>query len=145
MALSKVYTFGHRPFAPRTPTPPVTSSEFWMIEPEIAFADLDGRRRDWPESFLKSIFRTRAGGACRRHEPSLTQRIDKELRRRAWRHSSTPPNSSVMDYGEAIRILEKALGQKKKKKSFEFELKWGVDLQSEHERFLTEKHVKVGR
>ena len=130
-ALSRVYTFGPT-FRAENSNTPRHLAEFWMIEPEIAFADLTDNA-DLAEDFLKSIFRIlldeRADDMeffAERIEPAAISRLEQFIDSRFER----------MEYGEAIEVLKKA------GKSFEFPVEWGVDLQTEHERYLTEEHVK---
>jgi asparaginyl-tRNA synthetase len=131
MALSKVYTFGPT-FRAEWSFTPRHLAEFWMIEPEIAFADLK-QDADLAEAFLKYIFR-----ALLDERPDdmkfFAERIDKECVTRL--ESFINSSFERMTYTDAISALEKS------GKKFEFPVKWGVDLQSEHERWLTEEHVK---
>jgi asparaginyl-tRNA synthetase len=131
LALSKVYTFGPT-FRAENSNTSRHLSEFWMIEPEIAFADLSANA-DLAEGLLKSVFRQ-----LLEERPQdmafFDERIEKGLL--AKLQGIVDSQFVRMDYGEAIAILERA------KEKFEFPVKWGVDLQSEHERFLTEKHAK---
>lgn len=135
LALSRVYTFGPT-FRAENSNTTRHLAEFWMIEPEIAFADLKADA-DLAEDFLKSIFRTlleeRADDMA-----FFAQHIDKDCIRRV--ESFVASSFERMDYSDAIKVLQaaEAKGQK-----FEFPVKWGADLQSEHERHLTE--VLVGR
>jgi len=130
LALSKVYTFGPT-FRAENSNTSRHLAEFWMIEPEIAFADLNDNA-DLAESFLKSVVKDvleeRADDMA-----FFAERIDKTVMSRL----ETLVNSefSRMDYGEAIDILKRA------DKKFEFPVEWGLDLQSEHERYLAEEHV----
>src|SRR3989440_7241372 len=130
MAMSKVYTFGPT-FRAENSNTTRHLAEFWMIEPEIAFADLKADA-DLAEEFLKYIFK-----ALLNERPDdmkfFAERIDRDCINRVQKFV----NSSFerMTYTEAIGILEKA------KKKFEFPVRWGVDLQSEHERWLTEEHI----
>ena len=132
-ALSKVYTFGPT-FRAENSNTSRHLAEFWMIEPEIAFADLEDDAA-LAESLLKYIFKAlleeRADDMA-----FFQQRIDKECIDRLEKFVSA--SFEQMDYTDAISILEKAAagGQK-----FEFPVSWGMDLQSEHERYLTEQHV----
>ena len=109
-------------------------SEFWMIEPEIAFADL-AADADLAEDFMKSIFKR-----LLEERPDdmafFRDRIDEHCIDRLEKLIDS--NFERMDYGEAISILEKAI---EKGTKFEFPVSWGVDMQSEHERYLTEEHV----
>ena len=130
LALSKVYTFGPT-FRAENSNTSRHLAEFWMIEPEIAFADLHDNA-DLAEQMLKSIFQTLLE---RRHDDMafFNERIDKTCIQRLEQVIQSP--FERMDYAEAIAILQKA------KKSFEFPVQWGLDLQSEHERYLTEEHI----
>jgi asparaginyl-tRNA synthetase len=131
LALSKVYTFGPT-FRAENSNTSRHLSEFWMIEPEIAFANLSDNA-DLAEGLLKFIFRK-----LLEERPQdmafFDERIEKGLV--AKLQGIVDSQFVRMDYGEAIAILERA------KEKFEFPVSWGVDLQSEHERFLTEKHAK---
>ncbi len=130
LALSKVYTFGPT-FRAENSNTARHLAEFWMIEPEIAFADLNDDAT-LAEDFLKYIFKT-----------VLSERMD-DMKFFAERQEKTviarlenfinAPFERI-DYTEAVNILQKS-GQK-----FEFPVEWGHDLQTEHERYLTEKHV----
>jgi asparaginyl-tRNA synthetase len=107
-------------------------AEFWMIDPEIAFADLSDNAA-LAEALLKYTF---AALLNERQEDLafFDQRIEKGL---AAKLEGIVGSEFVhMDYGEAIRVLERA------NEEFEFPVKWGIDLQSEHERYLTEKYAK---
>ena len=130
LALSKVYTFGPT-FRAENSNTSRHLAEFWMIEPELAFADLDANA-SLAEDFLKAICRevleTRADDMA-----FFAERIDDQVIDRMQHVIASP--FERMDYGEAVSILQ-ASGQK-----FEFPVQWGLDLQSEHERFLTEQHV----
>ncbi|MBA4158173.1 MAG: asparagine--tRNA ligase [Gemmatimonadetes bacterium] len=130
LALSNVYTFGPT-FRAENSNTTRHLAEFWMVEPEIAFADLSDNA-DLAEEFLKYIFRAlldeRADDMA-----FFAERIDKSAVERLERF--TEANFERMEYTEAIRALEKAT------KSFEFPVRWGIDLQSEHERYLTEELV----
>jgi asparaginyl-tRNA synthetase len=131
LALSKVYTFGPT-FRAENSNTSRHLAEFWMIEPEIAFADLSDNA-DLAESLLKYIF-----AALLKERPEdmafFDERVEKGIV--AKLHGIVESEFARMDYGEAISILGSA------REKFEFPVKWGVDLQSEHERFLTEKHAK---
>jgi asparaginyl-tRNA synthetase len=131
LALSRVYTFGPT-FRAENSNTSRHLAEFWMVEPEIAFADLQDNA-DLAEALLKSTFRSLLD---ERSEDLafFDERIEKGLV--AKLQGIVDSEFARMDYGEAIGILERA------KEKFEFPVKWGVDLQSEHERFLTEKHAK---
>jgi len=130
LALSKVYTFGPT-FRAENSNTSRHLAEFWMIEPEIAFAQL-ADNADLAEALIKYVFR-----AVLAERPDdmafFEERIEKGV---IAKLTGIVDNEFVrMDYTEAIRILERS-GQK-----FEFPVSWGIDLQSEHERYLTEKHV----
>jgi asparaginyl-tRNA synthetase len=131
MALSKVYTFGPT-FRAEWSFTPRHLAEFWMIEPEIAFADLK-QDADLAEAFLKYIFR-----ALLDERPDdmkfFAERVDKECMTRL--ESFINSSFERITYTDAIAALEQS------GKTFEFPVKWGVDLQSEHERWLTEEHIK---
>jgi asparaginyl-tRNA synthetase len=130
MALSKVYTFGPT-FRAENSNTSRHLAEFWMVEPEIAFADLCANA-DLAEALLKYIFR-----AVLTERPDdmafFEDRIEKGVI--AKLQDIVEREFVRMDYTEAIGILERS-GHK-----FEYPVKWGIDLQSEHERFLAEKHV----
>jgi len=131
LALSKVYTFGPT-FRAENSNTSRHLAEFWMIEPEIAFADL-ADNASLAEDLLKSIFKTLLA-----ERPEDMTFFDERIEKGLIAKLDGIVNSDFvrMDYGEAIGILERA------KEKFEFAVKWGIDLQSEHERFLTEKHAK---
>jgi asparaginyl-tRNA synthetase len=105
-----------------------------MIEPEIAFADL-AADADLAEDFLKSIFRTLLNERADDME-FFQKRIDKGCLERLEKFIEA--SFERMDYTEAITRLEKVVADGHK---FEFPVKWGMDLQSEHERWLTEEHI----
>jgi asparaginyl-tRNA synthetase len=130
LALSKVYTFGPTFRAENSHTSRHLA-EFWMIEPEVAFADLDDDAV-LAERFLKAVF-TRVLERCPDDMAFFADRIDKQAVTRLEHLIRAP--FERLDYGEAIRILERADAR------FEFPVQWGLDLQSEHERYLTEQHV----
>ena len=131
LAMSKVYTFGPT-FRAENSNTSRHLAEFWMVEPEVAFADLADNAA-LAESLLKAIL----GELLERSPQDLAffdERIEKGLV--AKLEGIVTSDFVRMDYGEAIGILERA------KEKFEFPVKWGVDLQSEHERYLTEKHAR---
>jgi len=134
LAMSKVYTFGPT-FRAENSNTARHLAEFWMIEPEVAFADLHDNA-DLAEDFLKYIFR-----AVLEERPDdmafFQLRIDQQCVERLEKFVDA--SFERMQYTEAIDILEKASSGGKAK--FEFPTHWGVDLQSEHERYLTEQHV----
>ncbi len=131
LALSKVYTFGPT-FRAENSNTSRHLAEFWMIEPEIAFADLadDATLAERLLKFvLKAVLDERADDMA-----FFEERIEKGVIAKLQGIVDKP--FVRMDYAEAIRILESS------KQKFEFPVKWGMDLQSEHERFLAEKHVQ---
>jgi asparaginyl-tRNA synthetase len=131
MAMSRVYTFGPT-FRAENSNTRRHLAEFWMIEPEIAFADLNDDA-NLAEDFLKSIFRTLL--VERKDDMAFFEKfVDKDCIARLG--ALVESKFARMDYGDAIKALEKS-GEK-----FEFPVSWGIDLQSEHEKFLTEKVVK---
>jgi asparaginyl-tRNA synthetase len=130
LSLSNVYTFGPT-FRAENSNTSRHLAEFWMIEPEIAFADLNDDA-DLAEVFLKSIF-TDLLNERQDDMAFFVERIDPQAVQRL--EAFVESSFERMDYGEAIRRLQ-ASGQK-----FEYPLEWGADLQSEHERYLTEKLV----
>ncbi len=130
LALSKVYTFGPT-FRAENSNTSRHLAEFWMVEPETAFADLHANA-DLAEALLKYIFQA-VLDECDDDLAFFTERIDRTCVQRLEQMVRSP--FARMEYGEAIRILERA------DRSFEFPVQWGVDLQSEHERYLTEVHV----
>src|SRR6476660_5967035 len=131
LALSKVYTFGPT-FRAENSNTSRHLAEFWMIEPEIAFADLSDDAT-LAERLLKYTFEALLKD---RHEDLafFDERVEKGLV--AKLEGIVASDFVRMDYGEAIKVLEGA------KEKFEFQVRWGVDLQSEHERYLTEKYAK---
>jgi asparaginyl-tRNA synthetase len=131
LALTKVYTFGPT-FRAENSNTSRHLAEFWMIEPEIAFADLSDDAT-LAERLLKSAF-TNLLAECAEDLAFFDERIEKGLV--AKLEGIVGSEFVRMDYGEAIAVLEKA------KQKFEFPVRWGVDLQSEHERYLTEQHAK---
>jgi asparaginyl-tRNA synthetase len=131
LALSKVYTFGPT-FRAENSNTSRHLAEFWMIEPEIAFADLSDDAT-LAERLLKFAFEKLLSERAE-DIAFFDERVEKGL---AAKLEGIVNSEFVrMDYGEAVTILERA------NEKFEFPVKWGVDLQSEHERYLTEKHVK---
>jgi len=130
LALSKVYTFGPT-FRAENSNTSRHLAEFWMVEPETAFADLYANA-DLAEALLKSIFRAvldeRGDDLA-----FFAERIDKTCIQRLEQVVNAP--FERMDYSEAVRILEQA------NRAFAFPVRWGIDLQSEHERYLAEEHV----
>src|SRR5438067_2799019 len=132
LALSKVYTFGPT-FRAENSNTSRHLAEFWMIEPEIAFADLSDNA-SLAEGLLKYTFET----LLNERQEDLAffdERIEKGLV--AKLEGIVGSELVRMDYGEPVGILERAKGAK-----FEFPVSWGIDLQSEHERYLTEQYAK---
>src|SRR5437588_4477654 len=131
LALTKVYTFGPT-FRAENSNTSRHLAEFWMIEPEIALANLP-TDATLPEGLMKSTLET----LLKERQEDLAffdQRVEKGLV--AKLDGIVGSQFVRMDYGEAIAVLERA------KEKFEFPVKWGVDLQSEHERYLTEQYAK---
>jgi asparaginyl-tRNA synthetase len=130
LALTRVYTFGPT-FRAENSNTSRHLAEFWMIEPEIAFADLSDDAT-LAEALLKHIFKTVL--AERADDMAFfEERIEKGVI--AKLQGIVDSTFVRMDYTEAIVVLEKA------KEKFEFPVKWGMDLQSEHERYISEKHA----
>jgi len=131
LALSKVYTFGPT-FRAENSNTSRHLAEFWMVEPETAFADLHANA-DLAEALLKAIFQVvlteRADDMA-----FFAQRIDKTCIQRLEQVVNSP--FERLDYSEAIGILQRS------PRPFEFPVRWGMDLQSEHERYLAEDYVK---
>lgn len=130
LAMSKVYTFGPT-FRAENSNTSRHLAEFWMVEPEIAFADLNDNA-DLAEDLLTHVMQS----VLDQREDDMAffeQRIDKNVITRM--RTIIDNDFERMDYSEAIEIL------KNTKEKFEFPVEWGLDLQSEHERFLAEKHV----
>ena len=132
LALSKVYTFGPT-FRAENSNTSRHLAEFWMVEPEIAFADLNDDA-DLAEDFLQYLFKT-VLDQCGDDLAFFNQFVDKTCLQRL---QMVADNQFVrMDYSEAVEILQRS------NKKFEYPVQWGLDLQSEHERFLCEQHVKA--
>ena len=132
LALSKVYTFGPT-FRAENSNTSRHLAEFWMVEPEIAFADL-AANADLAESFLKYIF-TALLNERGDDLKFFAERIDKECIARLERFVRS--SFERITYTDAIAALENS------GRAFEFPVRWGMDLQSEHERWLTEEHLKA--
>jgi len=132
LALSKVYTFGPT-FRAENSNTSRHLAEFWMIEPEIAFADLTDLA-NLAEDFLKYVF-SAVLNECPDDMAFFEKRIEPDAINRLHRLIESP--FVRLDYEDAIKILKES-GQK-----FEFPAAWGLDLQTEHERFLTEKHFNA--
>ncbi|MBW4471245.1 MAG: asparagine--tRNA ligase [Stenomitos rutilans HA7619-LM2] len=131
MAFSNVYTFGPT-FRAENSNTSRHLAEFWMVEPEIAFCDLDGDM-DLAEAFLKHIFQY-VLETCPEDMEFFNQRIDNSVL--ATADNIINNEFARVTYTEAIALLEKA------SKTFEYPVEWGLDLQSEHERYLAEEHFK---
>jgi asparaginyl-tRNA synthetase len=131
MALSSIYTFGPT-FRAENSNTPRHLAEFWMIEPEIAFFDIHDNM-NLAEDFLKYLLRY-ALENCMDDLKFLSEMYDKELIARL----EFVINNSFerITYTRAVEILQNS-GEK-----FEFPVSWGIDLQTEHERFLVERHFK---
>lgn len=130
LAMSKVYTFGPT-FRAENSNTPRHLAEFWMVEPEIAFADLNADA-DCAEGFLKAIF-TAVLDERADDMAFFAERVLPEAVTRLENFIAQP--FERIDYTDAIEILKKA------DQKFEFPVAWGVDLQTEHERYLAEKHI----
>ena len=131
MALGAIYTFGPT-FRAENSNTPRHLAEFWMIEPEVAFNDINDNM-DLAEDFLKYLIRY-ALDNCREDIEFLAKMYDNDLIDRL--NFVVDNNFIRLTYAEGIKILEES-GEK-----FEFPVHWGTDLQSEHERYLVEKHFK---
>ncbi|HUV29786.1 MAG TPA: asparagine--tRNA ligase [Acidobacteriota bacterium] len=127
-ALGDVYTFGPT-FRAENSNTSRHASEFWMIEPEMAWAELDDNM-DLAEDFVKSLFRF-ALEDCADEMAFFSKWIDKDVCRTLEAVASS--EFERLTYTEAVKILESA------REPFEYPVGWGRDLQSEHERYLTEK------
>ena len=130
LSMSRVYTFGPT-FRAENSNTSRHLAEFWMVEPEVAFADL-ADNADLAEALLKHVF-DRVLNECEDDMAFFNARIDDTVLARLSTMIEQP--FERMEYGEAIDIL-KGCGE-----TFEFPVEWGVDLASEHERFLCERHV----
>ncbi|MBE7648238.1 asparagine--tRNA ligase [Tenacibaculum finnmarkense] len=149
MALGKVYTFGPT-FRAENSNTTRHLAEFWMIEPEVAFNDLDANM-DLSEDFIKSVLNYVLEN-CKDDLAFLDNRLTQEDKTKPQAQRSemglieklnfvANNNFKRVSYTEAFEILRNCKPNKKKK--FQFPItEWGVDLQSEHERYLVEKHFK---
>ncbi len=148
MALGKVYTFGPT-FRAENSNTTRHLAEFWMVEPEVAFLDLDGNM-DLAEDFVKYII-----GYVMKNRAEELEFLEKRLLQEekslpANKRSAMPLREKLrfvlenrfvrISYTEAIEILKQSKPYKKKK--FQYPVEWGLDLQSEHERYLVEKHFQ---
>ena len=134
MALGDIYTFGPT-FRAENSNTPRHLSEFWMIEPEMAFYEIDDNM-DLAEAFIKFCIKW-ALDNCADDLNFLSEMYDKELIERL--HFVLQNDFKRLTYTEGIEILEAAIARGHK---FEFPVSWGTDLQSEHERYLVEQHFK---
>lgn len=133
-ALGAIYTFGPT-FRAENSNTPRHLAEFWMIEPEVAFYDITDNM-DLAEDFIKYCVRW-ALENCKDDLNFLNQRIDKTLLERL--HFVVEHDFVRLTYTEGINILQEAINSGHK---FEFPVYWGMDLASEHERYLVEEHFK---
>ena len=131
-ALGEIYTFGPT-FRAENSNTPRHLAEFWMIEPEMAFYDINDNM-DLAEDFIKHLVQYALDHCyedikflCDRYDPELIDRLRGVIGTEFVR----------LEYTEGIRILEQAV---KDGAQFEYPVSWGIDLQSEHERYLVEKH-----
>ena len=134
MAFGKVYTFGPT-FRAENSNTQRHAAEFWMIEPEIAFADLEDDM-DLAEELLKYVIRT-VMEKCPDEIDFFNSFVDKGLKERLEHVAGS--DFGRITYTKAVEILEQAV---KDGHEFEFPVYWGCDLATEHERFLTEQHFK---
>ncbi len=149
MALGKVYTFGPT-FRAENSNTSRHLAEFWMIEPEVAFNDLDANM-DLAEDFIKYVIKFALDNCADdleflenrllEEEKKKAQDQRSEMKLREKLHFILDNNFKRVSYTEAIDILKNSKPNKKKKFKYIIE-EWGADLQSEHERFLVEKHFK---
>ena len=130
-ALGSVYTFGPT-FRAENSNTPRHAAEFWMIEPEVAFADLDDNM-DLAEDFVKHLV-NHVREHCAADLDLFGRFVDKNLMANLDVIAGKP--YVRLPYTEAVEILQQS------KKEFEFPVAYGVDLQTEHERFLTEEHFQ---
>lgn len=133
-ALGQIYTFGPT-FRAENSNTPRHLAEFWMIEPEVAFIDLN-ELMDLEEDFIKHCVRW-ALEHCKEDLEFLNKMVDKTLLERL--EGVVKEDFVRLTYTEGIELLEKAMKEGHK---FEFPVSWGMDLASEHERYLVEHHFK---
>lgn len=131
MSFSNVYTFGPT-FRAENSNTSRHLAEFWMVEPEMAFCDLEGDQ-NLAEEFLKYVFKYVLDN-CPEDLEFFNQRINQNVLSNA--DNIINSEFARITYTEAIDLLEKS------KQNFEFKVEWGIDLQSEHERYLAEKLFK---
>ena len=129
-ALTNIYTFGPT-FRAENSNTTRHLAEFWMVEPEMAFCDLEGDAAV-AEAYIKHLFAT-ALNECAADVAFFNEHIEPGVQARLEAIVNAP--FQRLTYTEAVALLERS-GEK-----FEYPVKWGIDLQSEHERWLTEKHV----
>lgn len=148
MAFSDIYTFGPT-FRAENSNTPRHLAEFWMIEPEMAFYDLEDNM-NLAENFIKYLI-SYAINNNKEDLEFLAQRLAEEEKQKPQNERSEMGLMEKLEfvvnndfqritYTEAIDILLDSPAYKKKK--FKFDVKWGIDMQSEHERYLVEKHFK---
>ena len=130
-ALSKVYTFGPT-FRAENSNTPRHLAEFWMIEPEMAFCDLQGNM-DLAEEFIRYVI-TYVLENCKEDMEFFNKWVEKGIIDSL--QDLCKSDFERITYTEAIKALENA------NKSFEYPVKWGMDIQTEHERYLTEEYLK---
>ena len=131
MAFSNVYTFGPT-FRAENSNTSRHLAEFWMMEPEMAFCDLEGNM-DLAEEFLKFVFK-RVLEDCADDMEFFNKRIEKTVLETADNIINNEFERII--YTDAIKLLEKC------DKKFEYPVSWGLDMQSEHERYLAEEYFK---
>ena len=131
MAFGNVYTFGPT-FRAENSNPQRHAAEFWMVEPELAFADL-GDYMDTAEAMIKYIINY-VMAKCPDEMDFFNSFVDKGLKERLEHVASS--DFGRVSYTEAVELLKKS-GQK-----FDYPVEWGIDLQTEHERYLTEQIFK---
>ncbi|MEO0406599.1 MAG: asparagine--tRNA ligase [Cyanobacteria bacterium P01_A01_bin.135] len=132
LAFTNVYTFGPT-FRAENSNTSRHLAEFWMVEPEMAFCNLDGNI-DLAEAFLKYVFRY-VLEHCAEDMEFFNKRIDKTVLETADQIINS--EFQRITYTEAVRLLEKS------DRTFEYPVSWGIDLQSEHERYLAEEVFKA--
>ena len=147
LALSKIYTFGPT-FRAENSNTTRHLAEFWMIEPEMAFFELEDNM-NLAEDFVKTVIAS-ALETCADDLAFLQKRLEEEEKTKPQNERSMPLLEKLsfvvenpferLTYTEAIEILRRSKAYKEKK--FQYDVAWGVDLQSEHERYLVEKHFK---
>lgn len=133
MGLSKIYTFGPT-FRAENSNTTRHLAEFWMIEPEMAFYELEDNM-NLAQDFVQQVIRDLLNSCAKELEFLASQEWVQPGHLENLRAVSEQPFTTI-DYSEAISILERS-GE-----AFEYPVRWGIDLQSEHERYLTDKHVK---